>query len=58
MERLLWNKLLDRYLTSNTMNGEEYELLDDNQKLVVQEIKRSIKRIYKINETKTLQTMQ
>lgn len=53
MERLEWNKILDRYLTSNTMESEAYELLDDNQKLVIQEVKKASKRINKTNETKT-----
>ena len=49
MERLDWNKIFDRYLVENTMDAGEYELLDDNQKLVIQEIKKAIKRLKKKN---------
>lgn len=35
------------------MESEAYELLDDNQKLVIQEVKKASKRINKTNETKT-----
>lgn len=47
MERLEWNKLLDRYLVENTMSSEEYESLDENQQMVIQELKKSFKRLFK-----------
>ena len=45
METKEWNRVLDRYLTENTMSSEEYEQLNIEQKYVIQEIKKSIKRL-------------
>jgi len=47
MERLDFNKVLDKYLCEGTMRAEEYEECDDYQKYTIQEIKRSIKRLNK-----------
>jgi hypothetical protein len=40
-----WNKALDGYLTLNTLPSDVYERMSDRQKLVIQEIKKSIKRL-------------
>lgn len=45
MEQKEWNRVLDRYLIENTMLSEEYEQLNIEQKFVIQEIKKSAKRI-------------
>lgn len=45
MEVSKWRKVLDRYLTENTMHADEYAEMDDLQKQVIQEIKKSFKRI-------------
>jgi hypothetical protein len=52
MEHLLWNKVLDKYLTTGHILSEEYEELDDLQKYVIQEVKKSFKRLNKreVNE--------
>lgn len=47
MEHLAWNKLLDRYLLEGVMSSEEWEFLDDTQKIVINEIKKAFKRIKK-----------
>lgn len=52
MEQKEWNRLLDRYLTENVMSSDEWERLDDMQKIIINEIKKSLKRLNKpvINE--------
>lgn len=40
-----WRKALDGYLTLNTLPSEVYERMNDFQRGVVQEIKKSIKRL-------------
>lgn len=45
MEQKEWNRVLDRYLTENTMLSEEYEQLNIEQKFVIQEIKKCLKRL-------------
>lgn len=40
-----WNKLLDKYLNEGKMHSEEYAELNEIQKTIIQEIKKSIKRI-------------
>jgi molybdopterin biosynthesis enzyme MoaB len=47
MKPLDFNKILDKYLTEGTMTSEEYELLDDEQKLIIQTIKRAFARLNK-----------
>ena len=47
MERLAWNKLLDKYLTTGKMLSEEYEALNDIQKSIIQEIKKAFSRLNK-----------
>lgn len=39
-----WNRVLDKYLADGTMKSEEYETMDAEQKKIIQEIKKSIKR--------------
>ena len=53
MEHLEWNKTLDHYLTEGNMSSSEYEGLDEMQMFVIQELKKSYKRLNKTNETKT-----
>jgi len=45
MPPLGFNKVLDRYLIENLISSEEYELLDDSQKFVIQTLKKAFKRI-------------
>ena len=40
-----WRSALDTYLTSNTMHAEQYANMSAIQKYVIQEIKKSVKRI-------------
>ena len=40
-----WNQALDGYLTLNTMPSEVYERMSDKQRGLIQEIKKSIKRL-------------
>jgi hypothetical protein len=45
MEHLEFNKVLDGYLTTGHMSAEDYEMCDDLQKNVIQELKKAFKRI-------------
>lgn len=45
MERKLWNALLDKYLTTHTMQVEEYEALNEIQIAIIQELKKAFKRL-------------
>ncbi len=47
MERLLWNKVLDTYLTTGHILSEEYEQLNEIQVAIIQELKKSFKRLNK-----------
>ena len=47
MDHLTWNKFLDNYLINGTMSASDYEELNEMQVLIVQEIKKSLKRINK-----------
>jgi len=47
MERLQWNSLLDKYLTTGNMLSEEYEQLNKIQITIIQELKKSYKRLNK-----------
>ncbi len=40
-----WNKALDTYISQNTLHSETYANMSDWQKTIIQEIKRSVKRI-------------
>jgi len=46
MENRDWNRILDRYLTEHEMSVDDYLALDDTQKIIIQEIKKSIKRLH------------
>lgn len=46
MNRKDWNKTLDKYLNENHLHPEEYEALNEIQQAIIQEIKKSIKRLY------------
>ena len=50
MEERDWKKVLDYYLNTGKMTSENYEMLDEYQTAVIQELKRAFKRI-KNNET-------
>jgi hypothetical protein len=45
MERKNWIKVLDNFLKTGKLLSEDYEAMDDLQKTIIQEIKKSIKRI-------------
>lgn len=47
MDRKEWNKLLDKYLTTQKMLSEEYEALNEIQVTIIQELKKSFKRLDK-----------
>ena len=47
MNRLEWNKLLDKYLMTQTMLSEEYEQLNQIQVAIIQELKKAFKRLTK-----------
>ena len=47
MERLLWNKVLDTYLTTGHILSEEYEQLNEIQVAIIQELKKAFKRLNK-----------
>ena len=56
MEHLDWNKVFDRYLSDRTMEVESWEQLDDTQKLIINEVKKSMKRfVSKENAQRNLQ---
>ena len=40
-----WNDVLDRYLIENIIDGNLYLQLNDAQRYVIQELKKSFKRI-------------
>ena len=52
MERLEWNKILDRYLVEGTMSSYDYERMPDEYKFVIQEIKKAMARINRTTERK------
>lgn len=45
LKELEFNKIIDKYLTINTMTADEYESLNDSQKNIIQTLKRAFKRI-------------
>jgi len=45
MERKEWNSTLDKYLLTNTMTSDQYASLNDIQMAIIQELKKSFKRI-------------
>lgn len=42
-----WNRVLDRYLNEATMESEEYYSLSPRQQYLIQELKKSFKRVTK-----------
>lgn len=52
MERKEWNALLDKYIQTGHLLSEEYEQLNEIQVAIIQELKKSFKRINKpvVNE--------
>ena len=47
LEPKIWNNALDQYLTENNLSSDDYANMSDIQKCVIQEIKKSLKRINK-----------
>ena len=47
MERKEWNALLDKYLSTGKMLSDEYEVLNEIQKAIIQELKKSFARMNK-----------
>jgi hypothetical protein len=45
MEKLEFNDVLDNYLTTGNMLTDDYEALDEEQKMIIQTIKRAFKRL-------------
>ena len=50
LPRLEWNKLLDKYVNTATMEQYEYDSLSEDQKSMIQELKKCFKRIKEINK--------
>jgi len=50
IEDKLWRDTLDRYLTDNSMDADIYYSMSPEQQKVIQEIKKSIKRIESKNQ--------
>lgn len=44
LPHLEWNRVLDGYLATNTMDSQDYEKLSPAQQFVVQELKKAFKR--------------
>lgn len=44
LEKKEWNDILDHYLAEQNMTADEYEYLDNNQRIIINEIKKSFKR--------------
>jgi hypothetical protein len=40
-----WNICFDKYLKTNTLDSDNYEKMNDIQRQIIQEIKKSVKRI-------------
>lgn len=47
LETKEWNACLDRYLSNGDMDSDSYERMNDEQKRIIQEIKKCYKRIEK-----------
>lgn len=45
METKDWNRVLDRYLSEDTMFPDDYAQLNIEQRYCIQEIKKSFKRL-------------
>lgn len=50
MKRDEWNKVLDRYILTATLTVDDYENLNEIQQTIIQEIKKSYKRINYANK--------
>jgi len=44
LSHLYWNKCLDSYIATQKMSCEDYEDMNRDQKLVIQELKKYFKR--------------
>lgn len=44
MLRLIFNKVLDKYLETGEISSEDYNALDFTQEMVIQELKRAFAR--------------
>jgi hypothetical protein len=47
LESKEWNGVLDKYLSTNNLSEDEYMRMSNQQQNIIQEIKRSIKRVNK-----------
>jgi len=47
LPKKLWNLALDKYLLANKINSETFMSMSDTQKNIIQEIKKSVKRLNK-----------
>lgn len=45
MEQKEWNRCLDKYINTGHLLSEEYEQMDEIQKVIIQELKKSYKRL-------------
>jgi len=51
LSHLYWNKVLDSYMENQTLSSEDYEDMNRDQKLVIQELKKHFKRVKVIHGT-------
>jgi len=51
LSHLYWNKVLDSYMENQTLSSEDYEGMNRDQKLVIQELKKHFKRVKVIHRT-------
>lgn len=47
--RSAWRDTVDRFITSGSISSEDYELLTDKERFVLNEIKKAIKRVNKLD---------
>ena len=45
LSHLYWNKVLDDYMETQTLTCEDYEDMNRDQKMVIQELKKHYKRL-------------
>lgn len=47
LSHLYWNKVLDSYIKTQTLSSEDYEDMNRDQKMVIQELKKHFARLDK-----------
>lgn len=47
MIRKEWNRTLDRYLNETAISSDDYDNLNETQLIIIQELKKSFKRLIK-----------